>query len=64
MALYWGVIPHQMPLIAETDVRIAEVERRLKGEGLVEKGQRIVVVSGALVGQKGGTNLMKLHEVG
>ncbi|MGH7233170.1 MAG: pyruvate kinase [Nitrospiraceae bacterium] len=64
MALYWGVIPHTMPLIVETDTRISEVERRLKGEGLVEKGQRIVIVSGALPGRKGGTNLMKLHEVG
>ncbi|HJU04415.1 MAG TPA: pyruvate kinase [Nitrospiraceae bacterium] len=64
MNLYWGVIPHTMPLIIETDKRISEVERRLKGEGLVEKGQRIVIVSGALPGRTGGTNLMKLHEVG
>ena len=64
MALYWGVRPYQMPLIAETDARVAEVERRLKGEGLVEKGERIVIISGELMGQKGGTNLMKLHEVG
>jgi pyruvate kinase len=64
MSLYWGVIPHTMPLIVETDKRISEVERRLKGEGLVEKGQRIVIVSGALPGRTGGTNLMKLHEVG
>ena len=63
MALYWGVIPHTMPLIVETDPRIREVERRLKGEGLIEMGQRIVIVSGALAGQKGGTNLMKLHDV-
>ena len=63
MALYWGVIPHTMPLIVETDPRIREVERRLKGEGLIEKSQRIVIVSGALAGQKGGTNLMKLHDV-
>lgn len=63
MALYWGVIPHTMPLIVETDKRISEVERRLKGEGLAKAGQRIVIVSGALAGQRGGTNLMKLHEV-
>lgn len=63
MALYWGVVPHTMPLIAETDKRISEVERRLKGEGLAKTGQRIVIVSGALAGQRGGTNLMKLHEV-
>jgi pyruvate kinase len=64
MAIYWGVLPYTMPLITETDTRISEVERRLKAEGLAETGHRIVIVSGARVGQRGGTNLMKLHEVG
>jgi pyruvate kinase len=64
MAIFWGVLPYTMPLITETDTRISEVERRLKAEGLAETGQRIVIVSGARVGQRGGTNLMKLHEVG
>ena len=53
-----------MPLIEQTNARISEVERRLKLEGLAKTGDIIVIVSGALVGQRGGTNLMKLHEVG
>ena len=64
MALYWGVIPHTFPPIAQTDDRVCEAERRLKAEGLVAGGQRIVIVSGTQVGQRGGTNMMKLHEVG
>ncbi|WP_447978505.1 pyruvate kinase [Candidatus Nitrospira bockiana] len=64
MALYWGVRAYRMPLITDTDHRIREVELRLKAEGLVKTGDRIVIISGALVGQRGGTNLMKLHEVG
>ena len=64
MALYWGVIPHTFPPIAQTDDRVCEAERRLKAEGLVTSGQRIVIVSGTQVGQRGGTNMMKLHEVG
>lgn len=64
MALCWGVLPYTMPLIEQTDTRISEVERRLKSEGLAKTGDIIVIVSGALVGQRGGTNLMKLHEVG
>ena len=64
MALCWGVLPYTMPLIEQTDARISEVERRLKLEGLAKTGDIIVIVSGALVGQRGGTNLMKLHEVG
>ena len=64
MALCWGVLPYTMPLIEQTDARISAVERRLKAEGLAKTGDRIVIVSGALIGLRGGTNLMKLHEVG
>jgi pyruvate kinase len=63
MALYWGVIPHTMEQIAQTDERIHEAERRLKAEGLVKPGQRIVFLSGTRIGEPGRTNLMKLHHV-
>lgn len=63
MALYWGVVPHSMQQIAQTDERVNEAERRLKAEGLVKPGQRIVILSGTRIGHPGGTNLMKLHEV-
>ena len=63
MALYWGVLPHTVPQIPTTDERVNEAERRLKAEGLVRSGQRIVILSGTRIGQPGGTNLMKLHEV-
>ncbi|MCK6499267.1 MAG: hypothetical protein L6Q38_07285, partial [Nitrospira sp.] len=62
-ALYWGVVPHTMAQIPTTDERVAEAERRLKAEGLVQRGQRLVILSGTRVGEPGGTNLMKLHEV-
>lgn len=63
MALYWGVQPHTMQQIAQTDERIKEAERRLKTEGLVKTGERIVILSGTQIGQPGGTNLIKLQEV-
>jgi len=63
MALYWGVMPHTMEQIPTTDERVNEAERRLKAEGLVKTGQRLVILSGTRIGQPGGTNLMKLHEV-
>ena len=63
MALYWGVIPRTMLQIDHTDERMREAERRLKAEGLASKGQRIVILSGTRIGQPGGTNLMKLHEI-
>lgn len=64
MALYWGVRPYTMPQIEQTDARVDEAERRLRTEGLVKTGERIVIVSGTRIGQPGGTNLIKLHEVG
>jgi pyruvate kinase len=64
MALYWGVRPYTMQQIEQTDARVDEAERRLKTEGLVKTGERIVILSGTRIGQPGGTNLIKLHEVG
>ena len=63
MALYWGVQPHTMQQIAQTDERVHEAERRLKAEGLAKTGERIVILSGTQIGQPGGTNLIKLQEV-
>ncbi|HLZ33963.1 MAG TPA: pyruvate kinase [Nitrospira sp.] len=64
MALYWGVRPYTMEQIEQTDARVDEAERRLKIEGLVKTGERIVILSGTRIGQPGGTNLIKLQEVG
>lgn len=64
MTLYWGVLPYTMPQIDQTDARVEEAERRSKSEGLVKTGEKIVILSGTRVGQPGGTNLIKLHEVG
>lgn len=64
MALYWGVSPHTMPTIAQADERVHEVERRLKQERLATTGDRVVILSGTIAGRPGGTNVLKLHEVG
>ncbi|MGE0645611.1 MAG: pyruvate kinase [Nitrospira sp.] len=64
MTLYWGVLSYTVPQIEQTDARVEEAERRLKREGLLKTGDKIVILSGTRVGQPGGTNLIKLHEVG
>ncbi len=64
MALYWGVRSYTMPQLQQSDARVDEAERRLKTEGLVKTGEKIVILSGTRVGQTGGTNLIKLHQVG
>ncbi len=63
MALYWGVRSFIMLRIGETDPHIREAEQRLKAEGLVNKGDKVVIVSGTMAAQIGGTNMLKLHEV-
>ena len=63
MALYWGVVPLTMARTEHTDELVHEIERRLKVEGLAKSGQRLVILSGTIIGQRGGTNVMKLHEV-
>ena len=64
MALYWGVRPFTTSHIEDSDARIHEAERRLKIEGLVDRGNKVVIVSGSMAGETGGTNLLKLHEIG
>ncbi len=64
MALYWGVRSFVMSRIGENDPRIHEAEQRLKAEGLISRGDKIVSVSGTMAGQTGGTNLVKLNEIG
>ena len=64
MALYWGVRSFLMSHIEENGPRIHEAEQRLTTEGLVNPGDTVVIVSGTIAGQTGGTNLLKLHEIG
>jgi pyruvate kinase len=53
-----------MPQLEQTDLRVEEAERRLKAEGHIKAGEKIVILSGTRIGQPGGTNLIKLHQVG
>ncbi|MDH4152380.1 MAG: pyruvate kinase [Nitrospira sp.] len=64
MALYWGVRPFPMSRGGPPEAWIAEVEQRLTDEGLCSPGNIIAVVSGTMAGQVGGTNMLKLHEIG
>ena len=63
MALCWGVLPRAMRTIPNTDELIRELERSLREEKLASAGDRIVILMGAPVGERGSTNLMKLHRI-
>jgi pyruvate kinase len=63
MALYWGVSPVQIRFAPDTDAMLESGEREMLRRGLVERGDRIVVVAGSAP-YPGGTNMMKIHQVG
>jgi pyruvate kinase len=64
MTLYWGV-ETATPLGVGTQVRgmIAEADQRIVDEGLVDRGDLVVVVAGS-PGGRGGTNRVLVHRVG
>lgn len=63
MALYWGVLPRLLARIQDPDDRVRAVEHRLVEETLVGMGDCVVLLSGTVAGQLGGTNTMKLHRI-
>jgi pyruvate kinase len=64
MSLYWGVRPKLMPPPTDTDKMITEVENLLLAEGLVKKGDKIVITASSPLLGSGKTNLLKLHRIG
>ncbi|MEW6675324.1 MAG: pyruvate kinase [Nitrospirota bacterium] len=64
MCLYWGVTPKIMRPLETTDEMIKKVERSLVEEGIVKKGDRIVITSSSPLSTLGKTNFMKLHTIG
>jgi len=64
MSLYWGVQPKLMTSPTGTDTMIREVERLLIEEGLVKKGERVVITASAPLLGSGKTNLLKLQRIG
>ncbi len=63
LAMVWGVTPVRAPNVHNTDELIALGERMLLDEGLLEKGQEVVVLAGNTP-MKGATNTLKVYTVG
>lgn len=64
MALFWGVIPRELPSISDTDALVDWVTGDLMANGLASPGERVVIVFGAPLGVSGSTNSIRVHVVG
>ncbi|MFY2560023.1 pyruvate kinase [Myxococcus sp. AM011] len=63
LALLWGVVPRVLEPIQDTEAMVRRVGEELVARGLGRKGDRIVIVYGAPVGQPGKINSLRLHTI-
>jgi len=64
-SLFRNVYPMQLPSNStDRNAVLAEVEKTLLQKGLVDKGDMIVVTWGEPMGQVGGTNALKITQIG
>ncbi len=64
MALVWGVIPLLVAEFTTVDEMISIIIRAAYDKGLVQRGDRLVIIAGVPFGIDGRTNLIKIHIVG
>jgi pyruvate kinase len=64
LALTWGVTPLPVGVVDNTDAMIVQTDATLRSTGLADRGDLIVIVSGAPFGLPGSTNQVMLHRVG
>jgi pyruvate kinase len=63
LALVWGVYPLLVSEFAHTDQMIETAVRAALDEGMVEKGDTVVITAGVPLGGSGRTNMLKVHIV-
>ncbi|MDO9191984.1 MAG: pyruvate kinase alpha/beta domain-containing protein, partial [Undibacterium sp.] len=64
LALYRNVQTFKMPYSTDRDAVLKSVENLLQVNGVVGKGDMVVVTWGEPMGQVGGTNAMKIVKIG
>jgi len=64
LALFWGVVPRLLPELDTIDEMIREVDRALLRLHLASPGDTILMVAGAPMMAKLGTNMMMVHVLG
>ena len=61
MALFWGVIPRDAPMIHDMDKLVDWCTGDLMASGMASPGERVVIVFGAPIGVSGSTNTIRVH---
>ena len=65
LALYWGVTPIMFsPSSPDGETIFIDLDKLIRGRGVLEAGDRIVVTFSHPIKAGGSTNLLKLHTVG
>jgi pyruvate kinase len=64
IALYRNVHPLMLPKTDDRDASLAQAERLLLSQGVVKRGDLVVLTVGEPMGQPGGTNTLKIVRVG
>ncbi|NCC50875.1 MAG: pyruvate kinase [Spartobacteria bacterium] len=58
LALVWGVIPLELPVIEHTDQMIREAYKAARKSGILSKDQKAVMTAGVPVSKPGNTNMV------
>lgn len=64
LALYWGVIPHQMSYSQTVDEAFAKISSFALQSDIVTNGDLVVVTAGSPFGVSGTTNMMIVESIG
>lgn len=64
MGLFWGVVPHLVPLADTMEAMLAHVETALLAETPVQRGQQVVLIFGFPVNEIRPSNTVMMHTVG
>jgi len=64
MSLNWGVLPRLVPDIGSFEPMITHALEVAEQDGLVRRGDLVVIVAGLPLGNKGATNMIRVESVG
>ncbi|HEY44406.1 MAG TPA: pyruvate kinase [Anaerolineae bacterium] len=63
MALFWGVIPYQVPMAHSVEEMIDRVRQACLASGIVRSGEQVVLVASLPIGAMGPPNFTLLHTI-